>query len=104
MSVRDLGRHRSSCRTSNRLLERAQASLRLGTPSAPSTTPQPRCCGPPRNLTDLADEPLRAKSESATPMIDQQIRDRALGAYLGLACGDALGATVEFMTKSEIAR
>ncbi|EWY39443.1 ADP-ribosyl-(dinitrogen reductase) glycohydrolase [Skermanella stibiiresistens SB22] len=37
-------------------------------------------------------------------MIDPKIRDRALGAYLGLACGDALGATVEFMTKSEIAR
>lgn len=30
--------------------------------------------------------------------------DRALGAYLGLAIGDALGATVEFMTPSEIAR
>jgi ADP-ribosyl-[dinitrogen reductase] hydrolase len=28
--------------------------------------------------------------------------DRALGAYLGLACGDALGATVEFMTPREI--
>ena len=28
--------------------------------------------------------------------------DRALGAYLGLAIGDALGATVEFMTPSEI--
>ncbi|MDP1898627.1 MAG: ADP-ribosylglycohydrolase family protein, partial [Sulfurimicrobium sp.] len=27
---------------------------------------------------------------------------RALGAYLGLACGDALGATVEFMTPREI--
>jgi ADP-ribosylglycohydrolase len=37
-------------------------------------------------------------------MIDPKIKDRALGAYLGLACGDALGATVEFMTKSEIAR
>jgi ADP-ribosyl-[dinitrogen reductase] hydrolase len=29
--------------------------------------------------------------------------DRALGAYLGLAIGDALGATVEFMTAREIA-
>jgi ADP-ribosyl-[dinitrogen reductase] hydrolase len=28
--------------------------------------------------------------------------DRALGAYLGLAIGDALGATVEFMTAREI--
>ncbi|HEX9180102.1 MAG TPA: ADP-ribosyl-[dinitrogen reductase] hydrolase [Burkholderiales bacterium] len=31
------------------------------------------------------------------------IRDRALGAYLGFAAGDALGATVEFMTAREIA-
>jgi len=30
------------------------------------------------------------------------LRDRALGAYLGLAAGDALGATVEFMTAREI--
>lgn len=29
--------------------------------------------------------------------------DRALGAYLGMAVGDALGATVEFLTRSEIA-
>ncbi len=29
--------------------------------------------------------------------------DRAMGAYLGLAIGDALGATVEFMTPREIA-
>lgn len=28
--------------------------------------------------------------------------NRALGAYLGLACGDALGATVEFLTVNEI--
>jgi ADP-ribosyl-[dinitrogen reductase] hydrolase len=32
-----------------------------------------------------------------------QLMDRALGAYLGLAIGDALGATVEFMTAREIA-
>lgn len=31
------------------------------------------------------------------------LHDRALGAYLGLALGDALGATVEFMTPREIA-
>ena len=30
------------------------------------------------------------------------IHRRALGAYLGLAIGDALGATVEFMTPREI--
>lgn len=31
-----------------------------------------------------------------------ELRDRALGAYLGLAVGDALGATVEFMVPREI--
>jgi ADP-ribosyl-[dinitrogen reductase] hydrolase len=31
------------------------------------------------------------------------LADRCLGAYLGLAIGDALGATVEFMTPREIA-
>lgn len=31
------------------------------------------------------------------------INDRAVGAFLGFAVGDALGATVEFMTASEIA-
>jgi ADP-ribosyl-[dinitrogen reductase] hydrolase len=31
------------------------------------------------------------------------LHDRALGAYLGFAIGDALGATVEFMTAREIA-
>lgn len=36
--------------------------------------------------------------------MEQQIPmlERALGAYLGLAVGDALGATVEFLTKGEI--
>ncbi|MFP4161071.1 MAG: ADP-ribosyl-[dinitrogen reductase] hydrolase [Ectothiorhodospira sp.] len=32
----------------------------------------------------------------------QEVGDRSLGAYLGLAVGDALGATVEFMTPGEI--
>ncbi len=36
--------------------------------------------------------------------MERTIQDRALGAYLGLAIGDALGATVEFMTPREIAR
>ncbi len=34
--------------------------------------------------------------------LSDPIIDRALGAYLGLAVGDALGATVEFMTAREI--
>lgn len=33
----------------------------------------------------------------------RRLLDRALGAYLGFAIGDALGATVEFMTPREIA-
>ncbi|MCQ8119270.1 ADP-ribosyl-[dinitrogen reductase] hydrolase [Methylomonas rosea] len=32
----------------------------------------------------------------------EQIMNRALGAYLGFACGDALGATVEFMSPKQI--
>jgi len=34
---------------------------------------------------------------------DTTLEERALAAFLGLALGDALGATVEFMTRSEIA-
>lgn len=34
--------------------------------------------------------------------IDPVLEDRVLGAYVGLAVGDALGATVEFMTPAEI--
>ncbi|MBD5805229.1 ADP-ribosyl-[dinitrogen reductase] glycohydrolase [Azoarcus sp. Aa7] len=37
-----------------------------------------------------------------TNATDPTLRERALGAYLGLAVGDALGATVEFLTPSEI--
>jgi ADP-ribosyl-[dinitrogen reductase] hydrolase len=36
-------------------------------------------------------------------MTAPDIEDRALAAYLGFAIGDALGATVEFMTRGEIA-
>jgi ADP-ribosyl-[dinitrogen reductase] hydrolase len=36
-------------------------------------------------------------------MSDDDLHDRALGAYLGLAIGDALGAPVEFLTAREIA-
>ncbi len=36
-------------------------------------------------------------------MTSSTVRDRALAAYLGFAIGDALGATVEFMTAREIA-
>lgn len=34
----------------------------------------------------------------------RELLDRALGAYLGLAVGDALGATVEFLSAREIAK
>jgi ADP-ribosyl-[dinitrogen reductase] hydrolase len=34
--------------------------------------------------------------------IDSAVEERALAAFLGLALGDALGATVEFMTREEI--
>jgi ADP-ribosyl-[dinitrogen reductase] hydrolase len=45
---------------------------------------------------------------SARPSVTSSLRppslhDRAIAAYLGLAIGDALGATVEFMTPREIA-
>jgi ADP-ribosyl-[dinitrogen reductase] hydrolase len=35
---------------------------------------------------------------------DNALLDKALGAYLGLAVGDALGAPIEFLTKREIAQ
>jgi ADP-ribosyl-[dinitrogen reductase] hydrolase len=40
--------------------------------------------------------------DAGTPPDARMLRDRAVGAYLGLAIGDALGATVEFMTPREI--
>ena len=45
--------------------------------------------------------PLSALFDRETPL--SALFDRAVGAYLGLALGDALGATVEFMTPREIA-
>ena len=46
--------------------------------------------------------PVSAVFDRGVPV--SAIFDRALGAYLGLAIGDALGATVEFMTPREIAQ
>ncbi|EXJ15774.1 ADP-ribosyl-[dinitrogen reductase] hydrolase [Imhoffiella purpurea] len=46
-------------------------------------------------VSDLSDSPP-ARQETA------QLQQRAIGAYLGLAVGDALGATVEFLTPREI--
>ena len=48
------------------------------------------------------------RGASVSALFDREVPvstifDRALGAYLGLAIGDALGATVEFMTPREIA-
>lgn len=44
-----------------------------------------------------------AAAAASDPFADMDtLTDRALGAYLGLAIGDALGATVEFMTRAEI--
>jgi ADP-ribosyl-[dinitrogen reductase] hydrolase len=37
-------------------------------------------------------------------MAMQDLENKALGAYLGFACGDALGATVEFMNPGQIQR
>ena len=42
--------------------------------------------------------PVRRRGTPDRP----RVVDRAIGAYLGLAIGDALGATVEFMTPKEI--
>ncbi len=39
---------------------------------------------------------------SAQPPRDRALEDRALAAFLGLAIGDALGATVEFLSQDEI--
>lgn len=43
------------------------------------------------------------KDQQYQQAVNPVLWDRALGAFLGLAVGDALGATVEFMTALEIA-
>lgn len=50
-------------------------------------------------MSDVIDRAFHAPAMSRARLFDH-----ALGAYLGLAIGDALGATVEFMTRGEIAQ
>lgn len=45
---------------------------------------------------------LALKRRPALPVASSDLEDRAVAAYLGLAIGDALGATVEFLTPNEI--
>ncbi len=49
-----------------------------------------------------ADPFLRRATTASAPSVRELRLNRAVGAYLGLAVGDALGATVEFMTPNEI--
>lgn len=53
-------------------------------------------------MHDAAAPPAAGTAAPGRPGADA-LMDRAWGAYLGLAIGDALGATVEFMTPREIA-
>lgn len=46
---------------------------------------------------------MQGELAGSAPDYSPQLLDRAVAAYLGLAIGDALGATVEFMTPREIA-
>lgn len=50
-------------------------------------------------MGDMSERPVASLSIGWARLFD-----RALGAYLGFAVGDALGATVEFMTPNEIAK
>ncbi|MBL8359652.1 MAG: ADP-ribosylglycohydrolase family protein, partial [Rubrivivax sp.] len=60
--------------------------------------------GSPRSWPSAATTRSRpAMREPAAWPAWPELWDRALGAYLGLAIGDALGATVEFMRPREIA-
>lgn len=57
----------------------------------------PHLQSPVRSLAGLSAAP-----SPALPIGHDALRDRARGALLGLALGDALGATVEFLTPAEI--
>jgi len=50
----------------------------------------------------MSPDPTSAQSPQHAPDRAADLWDRALGAYLGFAIGDALGATVEFMRPREI--
>jgi ADP-ribosyl-[dinitrogen reductase] hydrolase len=53
-------------------------------------------------MKDEVTSASRGHFHPSSVILHPSVRDRALGAYLGLACGDALGATVEFLTAREI--
>ncbi|MGR8929207.1 MAG: ADP-ribosyl-[dinitrogen reductase] hydrolase [Gammaproteobacteria bacterium] len=58
-----------------------------------------RCTAKANTWLSAAITALRCKVKRS---IRVSVFDRALGAYLGFACGDALGATVEFMSPKRI--
>ena len=68
--------------------------------SYPACSTPPRCTARPRCWRSAAD--CDVPRRGMTDVADTH-GPCALGAYLGLALGDALGATVEFMTPREIA-
>lgn len=56
----------------------------------------------PDQMTTISRDQLQYKNAAGMPAVDPTLEDRAIGAYLGLAIGDALGATTEFLTPWEI--
>jgi len=57
----------------------------------------------PHNWASAQRPPVSPVKPRPAPNRKPRLMDRAEGAYLGLAVGDALGATLEFMTPREIA-
>jgi ADP-ribosyl-[dinitrogen reductase] hydrolase len=62
--------------------------------------PDPPACGAGYGSVRPA---AAGEVSTRSPTVQPEVLNRALGAFLGLAVGDALGATVEFMTAREIA-